>query len=219
MAKSIAQEPLMFERLFGNREQDPALAARIPPGQYRTEKFPVLHYGSVPHTDLATWDFRVWGEVDAPFTLSWQQFRELPRKTVHTDIHCVTRWTKLDTDWEGVPIQEILRLAQVRPAAGFVVAHSEQGYTANLPLGTLDDDDVLLADTFGGEPLELEHGYPLRLLVPKRYFWKSAKWIRGLEFLSRDRLGLQRRRSVEGRALLRLAVLSCGAGPGRWPRG
>ncbi|HEY7735941.1 MAG TPA: molybdopterin-dependent oxidoreductase [Candidatus Limnocylindrales bacterium] len=183
----------MFERLFGNREQDPALAVRIPPGQYRTEKFPVLHYGSVPHTDLATWDFRVWGEVDSPFTLTWQQFKELPRKSVHTDIHCVTRWTKLDTDWDGVPIQEILRLAQVRSSARFVVAHSEQGYTANMPLSVLDDDDVLLADTYGGEPLEPEHGYPLRLIVPKRYFWKSAKWIRGLEFLTDDRLGFWER--------------------------
>ena len=92
----------MFERLFGDREMDPAIAERIPPGQYMTEKFPVLHYGSVPRVDLATWDFRVWGEVDSPFTLTWQQFKELPRKTIHTDIHCVTRWSKLDTDWEGV---------------------------------------------------------------------------------------------------------------------
>jgi DMSO/TMAO reductase YedYZ molybdopterin-dependent catalytic subunit len=184
---------MMFERLFGKPDADPAVAARIPPGQYRTEKFPVLHYGSVPHTDLATWDFRVWGEVDSPFTLTWEQFKALPRKTVHTDIHCVTRWSKLDTDWEGVPIQEILGLAQLRPSAKFVLAHSEQGYTANLPLDVLDDDDVLLADTFGGEPLELEHGYPLRLLVPKRYFWKSAKWIRGLEFLDHDQLGFWER--------------------------
>jgi DMSO/TMAO reductase YedYZ molybdopterin-dependent catalytic subunit len=183
----------MFERVFGRKEQDPAIADRIPPGQYRTEKFPVLHYGSVPHTDLATWDFRVFGEVDSPFTLTWEQFKRLPRKTVETDIHCVTRWSKLDTVWEGVPIQEILRLAQLRPSARFVVAHSEQGYTANLPLDVLDDDDVMLADTFGGEPLEREHGWPLRLLVPKRYFWKSAKWIRGLEFIGQDRLGFWER--------------------------
>ena len=105
----------MFEKLFGNRPNDPAVAERIPPGQYRTEKFPVLHYGSVPKIDLATWDFKVWGEVESPFTLTWAQFKELPRKTVGTDIHCVTRWTKLDTTWEGVPIQEILRLAQLKP--------------------------------------------------------------------------------------------------------
>ncbi|MEX1169919.1 MAG: sulfite oxidase-like oxidoreductase [Chloroflexota bacterium] len=183
----------MFERLFGNATQDPSVAARIPPGQYKTDKFPVLHYGSVPRTDLSTWDFRVWGEVDAPFTLTWDQFKALPRKTVNTDIHCVTRWTKLDTTWEGVPIQAILETAQVRPSATHVVSHAEQGYTANLPLGILDDDDVLLADTFGGEPLELEHGYPLRLLVPKRYFWKSSKWIRGLEFLDHDQPGFWER--------------------------
>jgi DMSO/TMAO reductase YedYZ molybdopterin-dependent catalytic subunit len=183
----------MFERLFGTREMDSAIADRIPPGQYKTDKFPVLHYGSVPHTDLATWDFRVFGQVDAPFTLTWDQFKALPRKSVHTDIHCVTRWSKLDTTWEGVPIQEVLRLAQLRPAAKFVVAHSEQGYTANLPLDVLDDDDVLLADTFDGAPLEAEHGWPLRLIVPKRYFWKSAKWIRGLEFLDHDQLGFWER--------------------------
>ena len=183
----------MFERLFGTTQIDPDVARRIPPGQYKTDKFPVLHYGSVPRTDLAKWDFRVFGAVDAPFTLTWEQFKALPRKTVNTDIHCVTRWSKLDTTWEGVPIQEILRLAQLRPAAKFVVAHSEQGYTANLPLEVLDDDDVLLADTFGGEPLEPEHGYPLRLLVPKRYFWKSAKWIRGLEFLDHDQPGFWER--------------------------
>jgi DMSO/TMAO reductase YedYZ molybdopterin-dependent catalytic subunit len=183
----------MFERLFGSTATDPSIAERIPPGQYKTDKFPVLHYGSVPKTDIATWDFRVWGEVDAPFTLDWSAFKALPRKTVHTDIHCVTRWTKLDTDWEGVPIQEILGLAQVRPNATHVVAHSEQGYTANLPLSVLDDDDVMLADTYGGEPLEPEHGFPLRLLVPKRYFWKSAKWIRGLEFLDHDQLGFWER--------------------------
>ena len=183
----------MFERLFGSREQDAAVADRIPPGQYRTTKFPVLHYGSVPHTDLATWDFKVWGEVDTPLTLTWEQFKALPRKTVATDIHCVTRWTKLDTTWEGVPIQEILRLAGVRTTATHVLAHSEQGYTANVPLSVLDDDDVLLADTFDGAELEQEHGWPLRLIVPKRYFWKSAKWIRGLEFLDHDILGFWER--------------------------
>ena len=152
----------MFERLFGGRVMDPDTAERIPPGQSKTDKFPVLHYGSVPRTDLATWDFKVYGEVDNPFTLTWEQFKALPRKTVHTDIHCVTRWTKLDTDWEGVPIQEILKLAQVRPTATHVVSHAEQGYTANVPLSVLDDDDVLLADTFDGQPLELEHGWPVR---------------------------------------------------------
>ena len=166
---------------------------RVPPGQYVTEKWPVLHYGSVPHTDLAKWDFKVFGDVASPFTFRWDEFKLMPRKQVHTDIHCVTRWTKLDTDFEGVPIQHILELAQLKPTAKFVVAHCEQGYTTNLPLEVLDDDDVLLADTFDGKPLEAEHGWPLRLFVPKRYFWKSAKWIRGLEFLVQDRLGFWER--------------------------
>jgi DMSO/TMAO reductase YedYZ molybdopterin-dependent catalytic subunit len=183
----------MLDRLLGGKPMDPAIAERIPPGQYKTDKFPVLHYGSIPNTDLAKWDFRVFGEVDNPFTLTWDEFKALPRKQVTTDIHCVTRWTKLDTPWEGVPIQEILSRAQLRPSATHVLAHSEQGYTANLPLSVLDDDDVLLADTYDGRPLDPEHGWPLRLFVPKRYFWKSAKWIRGLEFLDHDILGFWER--------------------------
>ncbi len=183
----------MFERLFGDNASDPAIAERIPPGQYRTEKFPFLHYGSVPRTDLGTWQFRVYGEVDAPFSLTWDEFQALPRQTVSTDIHCVTRWSKLDTTWQGVAIQTILEMAQVRPTATHVVSHAEQGYTANLPLSILDDDDVLLADTFDGQPLELEHGYPLRLVVPKKYFWKSSKWVRALEFLDHDQPGFWER--------------------------
>ncbi len=183
----------MFERLIGNRGSDPGTAQRTPPGQYLTEKFPVLHYGSVPATDLARWDFRVWGEVDSPLTLTWEQLRALPHRTQTVDIHCVTRWSKLDTTWEGVPIRAILDPAQVRPNATHVVAHCEQGYTTNLPLEVLDDEDVLLADTYDGRPLEPEHGYPLRLLVPKRYFWKSAKWLRGLELLDHDAPGFWER--------------------------
>ena len=183
----------MLDRLFGGKVNDPEIAGRIPPGQYLTTKFPVLHYGSVPRTDLATWDFAVRGLVDSPFRLTWSEFKALPRTAVTTDIHCVTRWSKLDTTWEGVSIRTILDLAQVRPGATHVVEHCEQGYTTNLPLGVLDDTDVLLADTFNGEPLEPDHGYPLRLVVPKRYFWKSAKWIRGLEFLDHDILGFWER--------------------------
>jgi DMSO/TMAO reductase YedYZ molybdopterin-dependent catalytic subunit len=182
----------MLDRLLG-KTTDPALRDRIPPGQYLTEKFPVLHYGSVPRVDLAAWDLRVFGLVDTPVTLTWDQFKALPRKQVTADIHCVTRWSKLDTTWEGVAIQTVLEMAGLRPEARFVLAHSEQGYTTNLPLEVLDDDDVLLADTYAGAPLDPEHGYPLRLLVPKRYFWKSAKWIRGLEFLDHDILGFWER--------------------------
>ena len=165
------------------------MAERIPPGQYKTDKFPVLHYGSVPHTDLATWDFKVWGEVDSPFTLTWAQFKDLPRKTVHTDIHCVTRWTKLDNDWEGVATRDVLARVRVRPEARFVMAHSYGGYTTNLPLDDFAAADSILAHRHGGEPLAPEHGWPLRLVVPRLYFWKSAKWIEGIELLPQDTLG------------------------------
>ena len=183
----------MINKLFRGASLTDEEKRRVPPGQYVTEKFPVLHYGSVPRVDLATWDFKVWGEVENPLRFSWDEFRTLPRRTVHTDIHCVTRWSKLDTDWEGVPIQAILEIAGLKPSATHVLAHSEQGYTANLPLRVLDDDDVMLADTYDGKPLEPEHGYPLRLFVPKRYFWKSAKWVRGLQFLDHDVRGFWER--------------------------
>ena len=183
----------MLDRLRGNRGADPDAARRTPPGQYLTEKLPVLHYGSVPTVDLGAWDFRVFGLVDNPLTLTWDQLKALPRKQETVDIHCVTRWSKLDTAWEGVPIRTILDLAGVRPEATHVLAHCEQGYTTNMPLEVLDDADVMLADTYAGKPLKPEHGYPLRLLVPKRYFWKSAKWIRGLELLDHDTPGFWER--------------------------
>ena len=166
---------------------------QLPVGQHEVKNWPVLDLGEQPEIALDAWKLEVGGLVDNPFTLTWEQFKQLPRKQVGTDIHCVTRWSKLDTTWEGVPIQHVLELAQLRPNVSHVVAHSEQGYTANLPLSVLDDDDVLVADTFDGQPLEPEHGYPLRLLVPKRYFWKSSKWIRGLEFLDHDQLGFWER--------------------------
>jgi DMSO/TMAO reductase YedYZ molybdopterin-dependent catalytic subunit len=180
-------------KLFGRPKVSDDQQRRLPPGQYLTQKWPVLHYGSVPSTDLATWDIRVWGEVEEPFTFMWDEFRAMPRKALVTDIHCVTRWTRLDAGFEGVPIQHILERAKPTPDAHFVLAHSEHGYTANMPLEVLDDDDVLLADVADGAPLTPEHGYPLRLVVPKKYFWKSAKWIRGLQFLTRDQLGFWER--------------------------
>jgi DMSO/TMAO reductase YedYZ molybdopterin-dependent catalytic subunit len=173
---------------------------RLPPGQYLTEKWPVLHYGSVPRVDLASWRFRVWGEVDNPFELTWDEFQQLPRKRVRTDIHCVTRWSRLDIDFEGVPMSHFLERARLRPTARFVVAHAEQGYTANLPLDVLDDDDVLLADVAEGTPLTPDHGFPLRLVVPKRYFWKSAKWLRGLQFLAADKPGFWERNGYHNEA-------------------
>ncbi|MBA3308207.1 MAG: sulfite oxidase-like oxidoreductase [Chloroflexi bacterium] len=183
----------MLDRLMSRPKVSDEQKGRVPPGQYVTQKWPVLHYGSVPAVDLATWDFRVWGEVEDPFTFSWEEFRRMPRKSIHRDIHCVTRWTRLDMDFEGVPIRHILERAGLKPSARFVVEHAEQGYTTNLPLEVLDDDDVLLADVADGEPLTPEHGYPLRLVVPQRYFWKSAKWIRGLQFRAEDQLGFWER--------------------------
>ncbi|MGQ9613455.1 MAG: sulfite oxidase-like oxidoreductase [Chloroflexus sp.] len=169
---------------------------RVPSGQYVTEKFPVLHYGSVPkYTNVEEqWDLRCWGELAEPVRFSFREFRALPTTTIKTDIHCVTRWSKLDTTWEGVSFREFLRhIPPLKPSARFMIAHSEQGYTANLPLEALLDDDVMLAYKYEGQELTPEHGYPLRLLVPKKYFWKSAKWLRGIEFLDHDRLGFWER--------------------------
>jgi DMSO/TMAO reductase YedYZ molybdopterin-dependent catalytic subunit len=163
--------------------------ARVPPGQYLTERFPVLTVGPNPGYELKTWDFAVFGEVEGPITLSWDELMALPQKEVTTDIHCVTRWSKLDTTWRGVPVSELLDRAGVKPSGTHVMAYSDGGYTTNIPLQSLLDDDVLLAHTYGGEPLDPDHGAPLRLLVPKRYFWKSAKFLRKLEVMSEDRMG------------------------------
>lgn len=162
---------------------------RVPPGQFVTDKFPVLHYGPVPKVDLSQWDFRLFGLVEKPVRLTWEELRALPATEVRCDIHCVTRWSKLDTVWEGVKVKEVLKLVTLRPEATHVMAHCEYGFTTNLSLEVITDDDVILAWSYEGKPLEPEHGYPLRLLVPKRYFWKSAKWIRGLEFMAGDRPG------------------------------
>jgi DMSO/TMAO reductase YedYZ molybdopterin-dependent catalytic subunit len=163
--------------------------SRVPPGQYLTERFPVLTVGPNPEFDLSNWDFRVFGEVGEPLRLSWDELQALPQKEVTTDIHCVTRWSKIDTVWRGVPVSEVLDRAGVRPAGTHVMAYSDGGYTTNIPLAALRDDDVLLAHTYAGKPLEPDHGAPLRLLVPKRYFWKSAKFLRSLEVMNEDRMG------------------------------
>ena len=169
---------------------DPDIAARIPPGQVLTDKFPVLSFGRVPnYPDLSGWDLRVWGEVEQPFSLKWAEVRALPATQVTLDIHCVTRWSKLDTTWEGVPFRHIIGVAQPTSDAKVVLFHAEGGYTTNVPLEVADDPQCLLAWNYAGQPLEPEHGYPLRGIVPGRYFWKSAKWLRGIEFLSEDQPG------------------------------
>jgi DMSO/TMAO reductase YedYZ molybdopterin-dependent catalytic subunit len=158
-----------------------------------TEKWPVLHYGSVPTTDLAAWDLRVTGLVEAPVRWTWEEFQALPRVEVHSDIHCVTRWSRYDNRWSGVSLREVLSRARRKPEARFAIIHAEQGFTANLPLEELDQDDVLLADQHDGQPLTPEHGWPLRLVVPRRYFWKSAKWVRAIELVDRDQPGFWER--------------------------
>src|SRR3954470_17455726 len=156
--------------------------ARLPPGQYLTEKWPVLQASGVPRVDLGTWRFRTWGLVEEPLELDFEQLRELPATELVCDIHCVTHWSRFDMPWKGVSFRELVRRTRPSPDARYVVAHAEQGYTANLPFAVLDDDDTLVAYEADGEALTAEHGFPARLLVPKRYFWKSAKWIGGLEF-------------------------------------
>ena len=165
------------------------MADRLPPGQYMARDFPVLHVGSVPGFNPATWRFRIFGEVDAPQELTWQQFTTLPTKTVKADIHCVTRWSKFDTLWEGVPFRDIMKLARVRPSARFIVTHGANAYTANLPLSVADDERVLFAYKYDGKPLEPIHGGPMRMFVPQRYFWKSTKWCTGVEFRAQDEPG------------------------------
>jgi DMSO/TMAO reductase YedYZ molybdopterin-dependent catalytic subunit len=166
----------------------------------KTEKWPVLHHGSVPRIDLATWELRVDGLVEEPQRWTWEQFRALPRVQVQSDIHCVTRWSRYDNVWEGVSIHEVLSRARPRPDARFAVIHAAQGFTTNLPLGELDQDDVLLADTHDGQPLTPDHGWPLRLVVPRRYFWKSAKWITRVELVERDQPGFWERNGYHNEA-------------------
>jgi DMSO/TMAO reductase YedYZ molybdopterin-dependent catalytic subunit len=166
---------------------------RLPPGQYLTEKWPVLHAGSVPQTDLATWDFRVFGEVEHDVVLSYDELRALPTTEITVDIHCVTRWSRFDTSFKGVSWRELAKLARPKPSARFVLAHAEQGFTSNVPLEALEDDEALIAWEADGEPLTPDHGWPLRLVIPSRYFWKSAKWLRGLELLAADQPGFWER--------------------------
>src|ERR671929_453213 len=167
--------------------------ARLPPGQYLTEKWPVLHAGTVPQTDLSTWDFKVFGEVEQPITLTYDELQALPQTEITIDIHCVTRWSRFDTSFKGVHWRELAKLVRPKPSARYVVAHAEQGFTSNVPLEAIEANDALVAWEADGEPLTPEHGWPLRLVVPSRYFWKSAKWLRGLELRATDQPGFWER--------------------------
>jgi DMSO/TMAO reductase YedYZ molybdopterin-dependent catalytic subunit len=166
---------------------------RLPPGQYLTDKWPVLHAGSVPETDLAAWDFTITGEVEEPLRLTWDELLALPATEITTDIHCVTRWSRFDVPFRGVHWNTIAERVRPKPSAQFVVAHAEQGFTANLPLEAIEAEDALIAYEADGAPLTPDHGWPLRLMVPTRYFWKSAKWLRGLELTADDRPGFWER--------------------------
>lgn len=185
----------MLKNFLSRREEEQRVKSegRLPPGQALTQKFPVLHYGPVPPFDAATWDLRVFGEVEREMRWTWQEFQALPTVQITTDIHCVTGWSKFDTTWEGPRFRDFIQLFGVKPTARYVIAHCEYGFTANLPLEEMMGDEVLLAWKYDGKPLDPDHGFPLRLLAPKLYFWKSAKWLRGLEFSAKDAPGFWER--------------------------
>ncbi len=187
MAKELEQERTL-------------LKDRLPPGQYATRKWPVLHVGVIPPFDPKVWDFQIFGLVEKPVRLTYQEFMDLPKVKVKADMHCVTTWSTFDNEWEGVSTRELTRLATLKPEARFVVIHAEYGYTTNLPLEAFLDVDCLFAYAHNGKPLAPEHGYPLRLVVPKRYAWKSAKWVRGIEFLAQDRPGFWELRGYNNNA-------------------
>jgi len=173
---------------LGRRRRGQDSAHRLPPGQYDVGKaFPVLSAGPTPHRDLATWDFRVHGEVEQPARWSWQEFQALPREEITVDIHCVTSWSKFDTGWSGVSVDTLLE--QANPTAAFVTAFSDGGYTTNLPLADVTGGKAWVVDSYAGAPLSADHGGPARLLVPHLYFWKSAKWVRGLTLTVYDEPG------------------------------
>ncbi|NQU30913.1 MAG: sulfite oxidase-like oxidoreductase [Anaerolineae bacterium] len=188
------------------REED-----RLPPGQSLTLKFPVLHYGPVPVFTPSTWDFRIWGEVEEERSWTWDQFQKLPRTQVNIDLHCVTRWSKADTLWEGVSLRSMVDsgLIRIKPTVTHVMQHAEHGYTTNLPLEVILQDNFLMATHFDGKPLTPDHGYPLRGVIgqiPSRddlespYLWKGAKWLRSLEFMTADRLGFWEKGGYHNRA-------------------
>jgi DMSO/TMAO reductase YedYZ molybdopterin-dependent catalytic subunit len=162
---------------------------RIPPHQVETRKWPVLHAGTVPRFDRAHWTFHIFGLVETPWQCNYDEFLALPRVQVRADMHCVTRWSKLDNLFEGVSTREVLSKVKVKPEAKFVMAHSEEGWLTNLPLADFLGEDCLFAWKYNGQDLETDHGYPLRLVVPRLYLWKSAKWVRGIELMADDRAG------------------------------
>lgn len=192
----------MLDSIFKRKDDENRIRSegRLPPGQSLTVKFPVLHYGPVPRFNPATWDLRVWGEVEKEVRWTWDEFSQLPRTRILMDIHCVTRWSKFDTTWEGVSVRTLIDQGLIKPlpTAHYVLQHAEYGFTVNLPLEVVLQDNFLLATHFNGEPITPDHGYPLRAVIgyipdlpglTTPYFWKGAKWLRGLQFLAQDRPG------------------------------
>ena len=203
----------MLKNFLNRREEERKVREenRLPPGQSVTQKFPVLHYGPTPKTDLSTWDLKVFGLVEEEKVWTWDEFNQLPRTSLTMDIHCVTRWSKFDTDWEGISLKTLVDEGIIRPKAeaNYIVQHCEQGYTTNLPLEAMLQDNVLMATHYNGEPVPLEHGWPLRVVVGSyadrseewsAYFWKGGKWLRALEFRSTDQPGFWERNGYHNEA-------------------
>jgi DMSO/TMAO reductase YedYZ molybdopterin-dependent catalytic subunit len=172
---------------------------RLPPGQVSTTKWPVLTYGETPRIDMQAWRFRLFGRVERETSLTWQDFMALPQVERVSDIHCVTRWSRFDNRWRGVLATELVNLARPRPAARFVMVHGYGDYSTNLPLQALASEEALFAFSHDGAPLTPDHGGPLRLVVPQLYFWKSAKWANGLEFMEQDKAGFWERNGYHRR--------------------
>ena len=173
--------------------------SRVPPGQFLTTKFPELTYGSAPKVDLSTWIFRVFGSVNQEIELDWESFSNLGWTTIGADFHCVTQWSSLDQTWDGVPFSQLMEMARPKSEAKFIMAHCFGGYTTNLPLD-MALEEGFLAHKHGGEPLGQGHGWPLRLIVPSRYGWKSAKWINGIELMNEDKPGFWEERGYNNDA-------------------
>ena len=167
---------------------------RVPAGQYLTDKFPVFTFGSTPKMDIATWQFKVFGLVEEELTWSWDEFKSLPTTAMTSDFHCVTQWSQLENAWEGASIQDVMKLIKPLPDASHVMLHCYGGYTTNLSLSDLQQDDVMFAYKQEGEDLSTNHGGPVRLIVPKLYAWKSAKWVNGMEFMAQDKPGFWEQR-------------------------
>ncbi len=203
----------MLKNVFNRRDQEKQAKEtnRLPPGQSLTQKFPVLHYGPTPQTDLATWDLKAFGLVEEEKTWNWETFNQLPRTQITMDIHCVTRWSKLDTVWEGVSLKTLVDegIITPKPEAKFVIQHCEYGYTTNTPIEAVMADNFILATHFDGKPITVEHGWPLRGITGSFsdrsedktiYLWKGGKWLRGLEFRADDNLGFWERNGYSNEA-------------------